>query len=359
MTKTIGILTGGGDCAGLNTVIASIVKVGVRKGYKFIGFYKGWNGVLEKKYRTLGLDDVRGISHRGGTILGTTNHGRFNAKGSKDGQTIPREVLEEAKANLEEVGVDGIIVLGGDGTLAGALQLSALGVNLVGVPKTIDNDLSATDKTFGFSTAVDVAVESIDRIHTTATSHDRVFFVECMGRYTGWVTLEAGLAANANAILLPEFPVDVDDLIGFMRHRLGTRGSAIVAVAEGVELGDSGDESATDSYVEQEAQLAGVSSVLMREVEKRAPGEFEMRNVILGHTQRGGRPNAEDRILSKRYGVAALEAFDKGLFDHMVRLKNGEIENVHISEATGESKRVTHDDPRYETAKSLGVYLNS
>lgn len=357
MTKTIGILTGGGDCAGLNTVIASIVKTGVRKGYRFIGFYKGWNGVLDKKYRTLDLDGVRGISHRGGTILGTTNHGRFNAKGSQDGQTIPREVLEEAKRNLDEIGVDGLIVIGGDGTLSGALQLSALGVKLVGVPKTIDNDLSATDKTFGFSTAVEVAVESLDRIHTTATSHDRVFFVECMGRHAGWLTLEAGMAANANAILLPEFPVDIDELIGFMRHRLSTRGSAIITVAEGVDLGDKLNEEAT-GYVEQEVRLAGVSTALMSEIERRAPGEFEMRNVILGHTQRGGKPNPEDRILSKRYGVAALEAYDQERFDHMVRLRNGAIEAVPIIEATGEQKRVTHSDPRYRVAEKLGVYLN-
>src|SRR5690606_37585200 len=155
MTK-IGILTGGGDCAGLNTVIASVVKTGVRRGVEFVGFYKGWNGVLDKKYRPLDLDAVRGISHRGGTILGTTNHGRFNAKGSADGQTIPVEILEEAKRNLDEMGVEGLIVIGGDGTLSGALQLAELGVNIVGVPKTIDNDLSATDKTFGYSTAVDV-----------------------------------------------------------------------------------------------------------------------------------------------------------------------------------------------------------
>lgn len=356
--KRVGILTGGGDCAGLNTVIASVVKAGVYNGnYEFIGFLKGWNGILEKKYRFLGLEDVHGISSLGGTILGTTNHGRFNAKGSGDGQTIPRAVLEEAKRNLDELGVDGVIAIGGDGTLSGALQLGELGVNIVGVPKTIDNDLSGTDQTFGFSSAVDVAVESLDRIHTTASSHERVFFVECMGRNAGWITLHAGLAASANVILLPEFRVDIPSLVDFLRLRVSTHGSAVVAIAEGIAAHYK-DKVVSEDYADREVKLVGAASLVMHDIEQYCPNELEMRSVVLGHTLRGGSPDADDRILSKQYGLEAFNAYERGEFGHMVRMHNGKIGTIHISEAVGQQKFVTHDNPLYNTAKQLGVYVN-
>lgn len=356
--KRVGILTGGGDCAGLNAVVASIVKAGTyHGGYELIGFLKGWNGILENKYRTLGLDDVRGISSFGGTILGTTNHGRFNAKGTGDGQTIPREILEEAKRNLDELGVEGLIVIGGDGTLSGALQLGALGVNIIGVPKTIDNDLSGTDQTFGFSTAVDIAVESLDRIHTTATSHERVFLVECMGRNAGWITLHAGLASGANVILLPEFRVDMPSLVDFLRLRMNTHGSVVIAMAEGIAA-HYDKKVVTETYVDREVKLVGASSLLMHDIEQYAPGEFEMRNAVLGHTLRGGSPNAVDRILSKRYGLEAFAAYTRGEYGSMVRVRDGEIGTVPIAEAVGQQKLVTHDDPLYNTAKQLGIYVN-
>ena len=355
MGKQIGILTGGGDCAGLNAVIAAIVKTGLPMGYTFLGFKHGWEGVLDPvSYIPLNLDTVRGISHQGGTILHTTNKGRFSGKTTKGGlQKIDPAIITMAQANLKKMDVDGLIVIGGDGTLSGAQQLAEAGVKMIGVPKSIDNDLSGTDMTFGFSSAVTVAVEALDKIHTTAASHNRVFFVECMGRHAGWITLHAGLAANANAILLPEFDVDIPDLIAFLRRRLATRGSAIVAVAEGIKLpgrvyGQAGAEIA----------LRGAADLIMQEVEKQATNEFEIRTVTLGHTQRGGIPNAEDRILAKRYGVAAIEAYDAGKFGHMVRLHNGLIESLPITEATGELHVVSTDDYAYQTAKKLGVYLN-
>lgn len=359
MSKKIGILTGGGDCAGLNAVIASIVKTGLPRGHEFIGFHKSWEGVLSPlMYQKLDLDSVRGISHLGGTILGTTNHGRFAGKvGDGVASVIPEAVLEEARANVQSLGLDGLIVIGGDGTLSAALQLAERGVPIIGVPKTIDNDLMGTDMTFGYNTAVNVAVEALDKIHTTASSHDRVFFVECMGRHAGWIALSSGLAANVNAILLPEFEVNIPNLIAFLEKRTSSRGSAIVAVAEGIRLpqfvsGTNGISAASEN------SLAGVSNQLMAQIEAVVPGKFEMRNVVLGHTQRGGTPSADDRILAKRYGVAALEAFEQEKFGDMVRLRNGAMETVSIAEATGELKRVTADNYLVHTAKSLGVFIN-
>lgn len=358
--KNIGILTGGGDCAGLNAVIASIVKTGAPKGHKFIGFKKGLEGLLDPvSYQELHLDNVRGISHLGGTILKTSNYGRFTAK-IGDGKTrkIPDEILQDAKNNLSKLGIDCLIVIGGDGTLRIALQLANIGVNIVGVPKTIDNDLSSTDKTFGFSSAVEVAVGSLDKIHTTATSHDRMLFVEVMGRHSGWIALNSGLAASANAILLPEFKVDIPELVDFLRERKERRGSAIVVVAEGIELESSKLEQTRSSQL-SENRLQGISTVLIDQIEQSFPGEFDMRNVILGHTQRGGSPDAEDRILAKRYGVAALEACEAGNYGKMVRLQNGQISTVSIAEATNTMNRVSKSTPAYVTAKKLGIYLNS
>lgn len=351
----IGIVNSGGDCAGLNTVIAAVVKTGVRMGYEFVGFDKGWEGILDLNYQTLDLDAVRGISHLGGTILKTTNKGRFAGKVGAGGvNAIPTQVLEEAKHNLKQIGVDGLIVIGGDGTLSAAMQLSDFGVPIIGVPKTTDNDLSGNDQTFGFSTAVDVAVEALDRIHTTATSHDRVFLVECMGRHSGWIALYAGLAANANMILLPEFEVHITSVVDFLHRRLQRRGSAIIVVAEGIKLPQR-----AAAHAGSETKLAGISFELMEAIEREAPEAFEMRNVVLGHTQRGGNPNVEDRILSKKYGIAAVEAYESGAFGSMVRLRNGVIETVPIKEATGALKLVNSDTPEYIAAQKLGVYVNS
>lgn len=358
MSRKVGILNSGGDCPGLNAVIASVVKLGATMGYEFIGFERGWEGILNPPmYRVLNPETVKGISYLGGTILRTTNKGRFAGKiGTGEHNQIPDAVLREAKDNLGSLGVEGLIVIGGDGTLSAALQLVEYGVNIVGVPKTIDNDLGATDKTFGFSTAVDVVVEALDKIHTTATSHERTFIVECMGRSTGWITLGGGLAGGANAILLPEFDFSIDGLIAHMRRRLEQqRRSTIIVIAEGARVDNQ--ITTRSAQANQEIRYAGASEALMSEIEARTPGEFELRNVILGHTQRGGNPNAEDRILSKRYGVAAMDAYHAGKFGQMVRLKDNVMETCPILEAIDEVKRVTKDHYGYYTAQRLGIFM--
>lgn len=356
--RRIGILNAGGDCAGLNAVIASAVKAGSLLGYSFVGFEKGWEGILTPMmYRELDDNAVRGISHLGGTILRTTNRGRFAGKAGEKGQTnkIPHEILKMASDNLKSIGVEGLIVIGGDGTLSAANQLSEYGVPIIGVPKTIDNDLLGTDETFGFSTAVSVAVEALDKIHTTASSHDRVFIVECMGRHAGWITLFSGLSGNANAILLPEFDVDIDDLIGFIRNRHKTRGSTIIAVAEGIDLGQEHISVGVES---SEIRLHGAAETLMHAIEERCPNEFEMRTVILGHTQRGGAPDVHDRILAKRFGVAAVEAYDAEQFGQMVLIAENVVGVMPMSDASGRLKLVTRTSPEYQTARKIGTYLN-
>lgn len=355
----VGILNGGGDVQPLNAVIASIVKSGVHRGFEFVGFEKGWEGVLSPMlYRTLDQKAVRGISHVGGTILGTVNRGRFAAKkGEGEVNKIPNEILLEAKSNLEKVGIEALIVIGGDGTLTGALQIADLGVKIVGVPKTIDNDLKSTDKTFGFSTAVDIATEALDRIHTTATSHDRVIFVEVMGRHAGWISLYSGLAGGADMILLPEIPFDYQKIIDHLRKRkeTGYRASVVV-VAEGAKAKE-GSLTIKESSAMSEVKLGGISNTIISNIELMAPGEFELRNTILGHVQRGGTPNSEDRILAKQYGVAAIDAIEKGEFGKMVSLRADKIEFVPIAEAVEQLKLVTPDSLAVHTAKRIGIFF--
>lgn len=360
----IGILNGGGDVQPLNAVISSIVKSGVHDGHEFIGFEKGWEGVLSPMlYRTLDQKAVRGISHVGGTILGTVNKGRFAAKvGAGDKNKIDDEILNQARANLEKVGVEALIVIGGDGTLSGALQLAEKGVNIVGVPKTIDNDLKSTDKTFGFSTAVDIATEALDRIHTTATSHDRVIFVEVMGRHAGWIALNSGLAGGADMILLPEMPFDYKKIVEFLRMRKETGyRSSVVVVAEGAtsKEGFFVTLEPAESTQKQEIKLGGISNTIIHNIEKMAPGEFELRNTVLGHVQRGGTPNSEDRILAKQYGVAAMEAAVNGDYGKMVSIRDGKIVLVPIAEAVAQLKLVTPDCLEVHTAKKIGVFFGS
>lgn len=357
MSKRIGIVNSGGDCSGLNAVIASIVRAGVRMGYEFIGFERGWEGLLSPiKYRHLDLASVAGISYLGGTILGTVNRGRFGAKqGEGNARRIPMEVLKEAAANVEATGCDGLIVIGGDGTLSGAMQLAELGVRVVGVPKTIDNDLGITDRTFGFSTACQIVVDALDRIHTTASSHGRVIFVETMGRHAGWIALRSGLAGGANAILLPEFPFRMESLVDFLRERQAYAGSSVVVVAEGVRVRESIIGRAQQ---DREIHLGGAANMVMAELEALAPGEFETRGVVLGHIQRGGTPNSADRFISKAYGVAAINAYDRGEFGKMVYYKNLDMQTVPIIEAVGTLKRVTENELEYRTARQLGVFIH-
>ncbi len=360
MKKRIGILNSGGDCAGLNAVISSIVKTGMPMGYEFIGFERGWEGLLDPMtYIDLTPERIRGISHLGGTFLRTANKGRFAGKvGSGDMSRIDPDILAMAKRNADSLGLSGLIVIGGDGTLSAATQLADYGLRLVGVPKTIDNDLGATDKTFGFSTAVQVAVDALDKIHTTATSHDRTFFVECMGRHAGWISLFAGFAASANAVLLPEFDIDLDDFVDYLLlRRHAGKTSSIVVVAEGISLPNKGVSQKRGAN-SSEIILGGASEQLMYAIEEKAPGELEMRNVVLGHTQRGGSPVAQDRILAKRYGVEAMLAYDRGESNVMVASRNNQMITVPIMEAVGQLKLVTRDTLEYQAARRTGMYLN-
>lgn len=355
----IGIINSGGDAQGLNAVISAAVKYGLRQGHEFIGFIKGWEGLLDKNYIVLDRERIRGISHLGGTILYTVNKGRFAGKAGLGGvHQIPEEILNEAKANLEELGVDALIVIGGDGTLSGAEQLGNVGVQYVGVPKTIDNDLDATDSTFGFHTAVDVVLEALDRVHTTAYSHSRVLFVETMGRHAGWIGLHAGLAGGAHIVLLPEFPFSYEKLLWFMRTRQQTGGKyTIVVVAEGAKPQD-GQVVAADNGA-PEVRLGGISETIMHNIEKAAPGEFEMRNLVLGHVQRGGAPDAYDRVLAKSYGVAAIDAIEQKKFSHVVCLQGNKIVPVPVHDVLDGLKQVTKDSMVFQTAQKIGIYFGN
>lgn len=357
--KKIGIVNSGGDVQGINAVISSIVRTGTPLNLKFIGFMKGWEGILDMNYIDLGIDQIRGISHLGGTILHSVNKGRFAGKaGAGDKNKIPEEILQQVKANLDKLEIDALIVIGGDGTLTGAMQLSELGVKIVGVPKTIDNDLNATDKTFGFGTAVSIVVDALDRIHTTAVSHDRVLFVETMGRHAGWIALYSGFGGGADAILIPEIEFTYEGLIDYLRYRktIG-RYYSVVVVAEGAKARNSELSTLDYENASAEVKLGGASDLIMRNIEKLAPGEFEMRNTVLGHIQRGGTPNSEDRILAKVYGSKAVEAVLAGHFGHMVAYKNNEFTLVKIEDAVADLKLVTKEDYVYKAAKNIGVYF--
>jgi len=357
----IGILNSGGDVQALNAVISSCVKRGIALGHEFIGFKKGWEGVLDPMiYEPLTLEDVRGISHLGGTILHTVNKGRFAGKSGDEGDVnkIPDEILEMAKDNLNRLGIDILIAIGGDAGMSSAYQLSLKGVKIIGVPKTIDNDLLNTDKTFGFSTAVDIVMEALDRVHTTATSHDRVIFVETMGRNAGWIALHSGIAGGADMILLPEFAFNYTKVINFLKKRKETGyRSSVVVVAEGAKA-DNAELSTTRNYDNKpEVRLGGISQTLMEKIEEMAPEEFEIRNVVLGHVQRGGSPNAIDRILAKEFGIAAIDAIENEQFNTMVSLRGDKIITIPLSQVGSGCKYVTKDCLEYQTAKKFGIYF--
>ena len=355
--RTIGIINSGGDCAGINTVIAAVVTAGAQLGYQFYGFELGWEGLLDRRYRVLTVEDAALIAHLGGTILHTTNRGRFAAKrGMGEAVGIDPDILQECKEAMAELGVEGLIVIGGDGTLSGALQLAQTGVNIVGIPKSIDNDLSATDRTFGFSTAVQVAVDAVDKIKTTAFSHNRIFFIESMGRNAGWLALYTGVAAAADAILLPEFPTKPANIVTFLRDRRDHhRQATIIVVSESFKI--DGEVVTRGNEYTNEVIFAGVTDKLIRRIETLAPNEFEMRNVVLGHTQRGGSPIADDRILSTRFGTRAIEAYDNGEFGHMVSLQQDRIVTVHLEDAVNQLKLVTTDDTIYQSAVQMGIFF--
>jgi len=327
----IGILTGGGDCPGLNAVIRGVVRAGVnRYGHEIVGFRYGWAGVLEDTTIPLTPTSTAGILHRGGTILGTSRTNPY--KGGADGTAVVR-------ATLEREGIDALIPIGGEDTLGVAGRLSADGLPVVGVPKTIDNDLAGTDVTFGFNTAVQIATDAIDRLHTTAESHNRVIVVEVMGRHAGWIAAHSGLAGGADVILVPERPFDIDEVCDSIKRRhAGGRTFSIIVVSEGAMPRDgTGITTAseeTDAF--GHARLGGIGVSLEREIEARTG--FETRMTILGHVQRGGTPTAYDRVLATRFGVRAVQAASEGDFGTMVALRGTDIVLVGLEEAVAAPK---------------------
>jgi ATP-dependent phosphofructokinase / diphosphate-dependent phosphofructokinase len=339
----VGVLTGGGDCPGLNAVIRAIVRRGIQEyGLEFVGFRDGWRGPLEADTVPLDVPAVRGILPRGGTILGSSRTNPFKDSGPG------RSGVERIKDNLSGLGVDALIVIGGEDTLGVAGRLNGEGIPVVGVPKTIDNDLGATDYTFGFDTAVNIAMEAIDRLHTTAESHHRALIVEVMGRHAGWIALHAGLAGGANVILIPERPFDIEKVCGYVEHRFQTRYAPIVVVAEGAHP-ISDELSLTSGELDEfgHVRLGGVGNFLAREIEKRTGKEA--RCTVLGHVQRGGTPTAFDRVLATRFGLRAVQAVYEEAFGTMVALRGTRIELVPIVEATRELKLVPPE--RYAEAE--------
>ncbi|VXC02761.1 6-phosphofructokinase [Aeromicrobium sp. 9AM] len=338
----VGMLTGGGDCPGLNAVIRGAVRKGVSTyGHEFVGFRDGWRGPLENDTITLDINAVRGILPRGGTILGSS---RTNPFAIENG-------VEKIKDNLAANGCDALIAIGGEDTLGVATKLADLGVNVVGVPKTIDNDLSGTDFTFGFDTAVNIAMEAIDRLHTTAESHHRVLVVEVMGRHAGWIALHAGLAGGANIILIPERPFDIDKVCAQVESRFATHYSPIIVVSEGAVPADGGSMSLVSGEKDAfgHVRLGGIGDRLSSEIERRTGKEA--RAVVLGHIQRGGTPTAFDRWLATRFGLHAIQAVHEGDFGTMVALRGTDIARVPLSEGTKELKVVRPE--LYEEAEVL------
>jgi ATP-dependent phosphofructokinase / diphosphate-dependent phosphofructokinase len=332
----IGILTGGGDCPGLNAVIRAAVRKGTfHYDDKFIGFLEGWRGLLENKTMPLDLETVAGILPRGGTILRTS---RTNPAKKPDG-------LDTCIATMKRNRVEALIAIGGDDTLSVATKLYDQGVSVVGVPKTIDNDLCGTDYTFGFDTAVNIVTEAIDRVHTTAEAHNRVMVVEVMGRDAGWIAIYSGIAGGADVILIPEQPFDVDKVAAKirMRHARG-RYFSIVVVAEGAKFAKTAETNVTVSQEKDEfghARLGGIGNALAEELERRTG--FETRIVVLGHVQRGGSPTAFDRVLATRYGLGAIDMVHRGEFGQMAALRGNKIVSVPLAEATGTNRRVDQE----------------
>jgi ATP-dependent phosphofructokinase / diphosphate-dependent phosphofructokinase len=326
----IGVLTGGGDCPGLNAVIRAVVRKGAGVyGHEFVGFRDGWKGPLENITMPLGIAEVRGILPRGGTILGSSRTNPFKVDGG----------FERITQTLHDEHVDALIAIGGEDTLGVATRLGEMGVNVVGVPKTIDNDLNATDYTFGFDTAVNIAMEAIDRLHTTAESHHRALIVEVMGRHAGWIALHAGLAGGANVILIPEQPFSLARVCAYVESRFQSHYAPILVVAEGA-TSDGGENTTLDKGLDAfgHVRLGDIGEWLAGEIEKQTGKEA--RTTVLGHIQRGGTPSAFDRVLATRFGLHAVDAAHDGAWGQMVALRGTDIVRVPLADATRELKTV-------------------
>jgi len=362
MKKKVAVMTGGGDCPGLNAVIRAVVHVGKdRYGWDIFGVEDAFSGLVDLDYRSphgnmwLDHEQVRGILARGGTILGTSNRSDPFEYVIRDPSGKKRTIDVSAKVmeNYRKVGLDALISIGGDGSMRISQRFSELGMKIVGVPKTIDNDLAATDQTFGFDTAVGIATEALDRLRDTAESHDRVMLVELMGRHAGWIALAAGLAGGADAILLPEIPYRIEAIADLIRNRCRSGKSySLIVVAEGA-MPVGGDASIGERALGAMPRLMGAAARVAEGLEDRV--DADMRVTVLGHVQRGGSPSSFDRVLATRYGVAAAELVERGEFGKMVALRGGEIVAVDIAEAVAEPKLVDPRSQLVEQARAMGV----
>ncbi|MDP4091103.1 MAG: 6-phosphofructokinase [Bacillota bacterium] len=356
--KKIALLTGGGDCPGLNAVIRAVTRTAILQyGYEVIGYRFGYRGLYNNDYIPLTLDSVSGILHRGGTILYSSNKDNlFDYLVEEDGKMVKKDVSDVAVENLKKEGVDVLIVIGGDGTLTSARDFARKGVKVIGVPKTIDNDLGATDITFGFNTAIEIATEALDRLHTTAESHHRIMLCEVMGRNAGWIALEAGIAGSADVILLPEMPYDLNKIVEKIRSR-ETQGRlfSIIVVAEGARPKDG--EVVVSKIVEDSPdpiRLGGIANKIAYDLEKLIK-DHEIRSTVLGHIQRGGNTSTFDRILSTRYGVAAVELINEDKFGNMVCLKGDKISCESLENVIGNNKNVDPNGELVRVAKEIGI----
>jgi 6-phosphofructokinase 1 len=358
MTKRIGVVTGGGDCPGLNAVIRAVAKAANRREWEAVGILGGYDGLLPpSRARVLDYQALDGLLVRGGTILGTANRGRFSAKtGFGEERRLPLELLDEAKQGMAALGLDALVAIGGDGSLSIAQQLHEHGIPVVGVPKTIDNDVGGTILTFGFASAVDCVTAAIDKLHTTAESHGRVMVLEVMGRYAGWIALFAGIAGGADVILIPEIPFTFDSVARKITDREAQgKHFTMVVVAEGAREKGRGFVTSAAAPENREARLGGIGAVVSAELE-RLTGK-ESRACVLGHLQRGGTPNAIDRALCSMFGTEAIELVAAGKFGQMVAYLGTHVGAVSIEGAVAHLKKVPPGGDMAQTARALGICL--
>jgi 6-phosphofructokinase 1 len=358
MSKRIGVVTGGGDCPGLNTVIRAVAKAAAKRGWECVGIVGGYDGLLEpRQTRPLDYHTLSGLLTRGGTILGTANRGKFSAKvGHGESRALPKELLEGVKRGMKALDLFALVCIGGDGSLSIAQQMFEHGVPVVGVPKTIDNDLEGTLFTFGFDSAVSCATDALDRLHTTAESHNRIMVLEVMGRYAGWIALWSGVAGGADVILIPEMPFTYESVCAKIQEReqFGKK-FTIIIVAEGAQEKGGGFVTSGAHTEMGEARLGGIGAVVSAEVEKRTGKESRV--CVLGHLQRGGSPTTFDRALCSAFGAEAVELVAANDFGKMVAFVGDQIGAIKISDAVGKLKTVRPDGNLVRAARALGICL--
>jgi ATP-dependent phosphofructokinase / diphosphate-dependent phosphofructokinase len=356
MSKKIGVVVGGGDCPGLNAVIRSVTKAAAQRGWETLGILGGYDGLLPPgNYRALDDYALHGLLVRGGTVLGTANRGQFTAKvGHGEGRRLPADLLENVKRGMAQIGLSALVTIGGDGSLSIAQQFHEHGIPIVGVPKTIDNDLDGTMWTFGFDSAVACATDALDRLHTTAESHNRVMVLEVMGRYAGWIAIYAGIAGGADVIMIPEIPYSYDVVCGKIqdRERQGKHFS-IVVVAEGARERGGDFVTSADAPANREARLGGIGAIVAREIEARTGKESRV--CVLGHLQRGGGPTTFDRALCSVFGAHAVELIAAEDFGKMVAFLGSQVTAIPIGDAVGKLKTVPPDGSLARTARALGI----